>query len=330
MNLWMSFRSKRLATAAGVLTACGGILTPTTRADEGGTSFWVPGQYASLAAVPPSPGFTLTTTVYYYQGSAGGNDFFARHSDLKSNVDAKAPTLFLTPEWAPDFKIFGGQPSFALTFVGGYQDVSADVTLLPSGLTAGRSDSLWGFGDLYPMASIAWNKGSNNFMLYLTGDIPVGSYDPDRLANIGLGHGAIDAGGAYTYFNQKTGLEFSATLGFTYNFENPDTDYTSGIDSHLDWAVSQFLNEHLHVGIVGYVYYQLTPDDYPTSGISGQLRKQALGDHQSGVAAVGPEVGFFFKIGDKQAYANLRGYYEFWAQNRLEGFSVFLNVQIPL
>jgi hypothetical protein len=130
--------------------------------------------------------------------------------------------------------------------------------------------------------------------------------------------------------NEKTGLEFSATLGFTYNFENPDTDYTSGVDSHLDWAVSQFLNEHMHVGIVGYVYQQLTPDDYPTSGLVGQLREAALGDNISSVAGVGPEIGYLFKMADKQAYANLRGYYEFWAQNRTQGFAVFLNVQIPL
>jgi hypothetical protein len=38
-------------------------------------------------------------------------------------------------------------------------------------------------------------------------------------ANIGLGHGAIDAGGGYTYFNQQNGREFSAVTGFTYNFD---------------------------------------------------------------------------------------------------------------
>jgi len=320
----------RLAIAAVVLGCANGVLTPPARADESGASFWLPGQYASLAAVPPSPGFTLTTTVYYYQGTAGGNHSFARGDNLEANLDAKSPLLSLTPSWAPDIKLLGGQPSLSLTAFAGYEQVSADVTVLPSGTSAQQEDSLWGFGDLYPTASIAWNKGSNNWMVYLTGDIPVGSYEPDRLANLGLGHGAIDAGGAYTYLNQTTGLEFSGTLGFTYNFENPDTNYTSGVDSHLDWAVSQFLNEHMHVGVVGYVYYQLTPDDYPTSGIAGQLRKQALGDFQSGVAAVGPEVGYLFKIGSKQAYANLRGYYEFWAQNRTEGFSVFLNVQIPL
>ena len=41
-----------------------------------------------------------------------------------------------------------------------------------------------------------------------------------RLSNIGIGHGAIDGGGGYTYFNPQTGHEFSAVLGFTYlNFK---------------------------------------------------------------------------------------------------------------
>jgi hypothetical protein len=57
-------------------------------------------------------------------------------------------------------------------------------------------------------------------MAYMTGYIPVGSYAPNRLANVGIGHGAIDGGGALTYLNAETGTEFSATLGFTGNFEN--------------------------------------------------------------------------------------------------------------
>jgi hypothetical protein len=60
-------------------------------------------------------------------------------------------------------------------------------------------------------------------MTYLTGDIPVGSYNPNSLAGIGIGHAAIDGGGAYTYLNTKTDTSFLATLGFTKNFENYST-----------------------------------------------------------------------------------------------------------
>ena len=37
-------------------------------------------------------------------------------------------------------------------------------------------------------------SGVNNYMVYGTGDIPVGDYNSARLANLGLGHGAIDGG----------------------------------------------------------------------------------------------------------------------------------------
>ena len=44
----------------------------TARADEGGTGFWVPGQYASLAALSPSPGWSITTTLYYLERKRAG------------------------------------------------------------------------------------------------------------------------------------------------------------------------------------------------------------------------------------------------------------------
>ena len=55
------------------------------------------------------------------------------------------------------------------------------------------------------------------------GDIPVGTYDSTRLANLSIGHGAMDGGFGYTYFDQKAGHEFSAVTGFTYNLVNPST-----------------------------------------------------------------------------------------------------------
>jgi Putative MetA-pathway of phenol degradation len=84
-------------------------------------------------------------------------------------------------------------------------------------------DSITSVGDLYPMITLKWNSGVNNYMTYVTGDIPVGAYDPSRIANLGIGHGAIDAGGGYTYLNPATGLTLSGVAGFTYNFKNPDT-----------------------------------------------------------------------------------------------------------
>src|SRR5271170_1313556 len=47
-------------------------------ADEGGVSFWVPGQFGSLAAVPQTPGWSFAAVNYYTSVSAGGNVAAAR------------------------------------------------------------------------------------------------------------------------------------------------------------------------------------------------------------------------------------------------------------
>ena len=198
--------------------------------------------------------------------------------------------------------------------------VDATITGPNGGMISGhKEDTRWGWGDLYPTASLRWNKDVNNFMVYGTGDVPVGAYDPSRLANIGIGHGAIDGGAAYTYFNPQSGLEFSVLAGLTYNFENPDTDYQNGIDSHIDWGASKFLTPQLQVGVVGYFFRQLTGD----SG-SGAV----LGDFESQVAGIGPQIGYIFPAGDKQGYLNLRGYYEFAAEHRASGWNAFVTLAI--
>ena len=84
-------------------------------------------------------------------------------------------------------------------------------------LSANISNSTTGFGDLYPQFAFRWNSGVNNYMTYVTGDVPVGDYSSTSLSNIGIGHGAVDAGGGYTYFDPQTGHELSGVLGFTYN-----------------------------------------------------------------------------------------------------------------
>jgi hypothetical protein len=156
-------------------------------------------------------------------------------------------------------------------------------------------------------------------MTYVTGDIPTGTYDPARLSNFGIGHGAIDGGGGYTYADLKTGREFSVVTGLTYNFKNPSTDYQSGIDWHLDWGASQFISKQVHIGMVGYMYQQLTAD----SGAA-----VVLGEMKSRVLGVGPQIGFLFPVGDLHGYLNLKAYYEFDSNSRPEGWNAWVTFAV--
>lgn len=325
----MSIRSRQLVLA---LVAAGALAATPARADEGGVPFWFSGQYASMSAVPPTPGWTVTLLPYYYNGSAERSKTFAKGNTLVTTLDSHLWLMIAQLSYAWDTKVLGGVPMVGMSWGAGNNGTSANpLATLPSATPqVTRSDSANGGTDLYPIATLSWAKGNDNWMAYLTGDIPTGAYNSQRLSNIGLGHGAIDAGGGYTYLNEKSGLELSAVAGLTYNFKNSDTSYRSGVDSHLDWALSHFLSESWQVGVVGYAYYQLTNDSYPTDGIIGGLREQALGGFKSKVASVGPEVGYVFKMGKQMGYVNLRGYWEFWAQNRTEGYALFATINLPL
>jgi hypothetical protein len=314
-------------------------LVPTFAvADEGGISVWLPGQFGSLAAAPQQPGWSFANIYYHTSVSAGGDVAAARQFttraftrsatvNLNASLNASADLDFVSVNRVFETPVLGGQLAVGVTSAAGYNSTSINGTLTASigNLTATRtgstSDARGGVADLYPLASLRWNSGVNNFMVYMLGDIPVGTYDPARLANIGIGHGAIDGGVGYTYLNPQTGHEFSAVTGLTGNFANPDTHYQNGMDWHLDWGASQFLTKQLHVGAVGYVYKQINPD----SGAPA-----ILGGNESQVFAIGPQVGYLFPVGGVQGYLNLKAYREFNPARRADGWNLWLTFAISL
>ena len=307
-----------------LLCSAGVIFSSSAYADEGGASFWLPGQYGSLAATPAEPGWSMPLIYYHSSTDASGSKNFTIGGSLTAGIDVDVDLLLVVPTYVFAKPVFGGQATLSVAADYGRAEVDVDATLTGPGggvLSGSESDSNTAFGDIFPSASLRWNHGDHNTMIYTMLGVPVGSYDVERLANIGLNHWSVDAGGGYTYLNTKTGREFSATADLTYNFENPDTDYQNGIDAHLDWGASQFLSEQVHVGLVGYFYYQITGD-----GGDGAI----LGDFKSRVNGIGPQVGYIFKMGGKDAYLNLKGYWEFGAKHRPEGWNAWLTLVLPL
>jgi hypothetical protein len=328
--------ASRQACAAALVLGTATVAPTLARADEGGVSFWIPGFFGSLAAAPQTPGWSLATVYYHTSVSAGPNVAFARQvpvgrltvpftGNIAGNLNADADIGMAIPQYTFATPVLGGQAVVAMVVPVGHNRTSVDATLtgaagpLGFSVSGSRTDDATGFGDLIPQASLRWNSGVHNWMTYITGDIPAGVYNSTSLANLGIGHGAIDVGGGYTYLDPAAGREFSGVLGFTYNMVNPDTQYQNGIDMHFDWAASQFLSKQLFVGLVGYAYDQLSCD----SGAGDRL-----GCFESRVLGVGPQVGYIFPLGDHQGYLNLKAYKEFDASNRADGWNVWLTFAI--
>ena len=289
-------------------------------ADEGAASTWLPGQFASFAAVPGDPGFALETIYYTRSASASASGTFPIGASLTAGYTINENYVFVTPSYTFSDPVLNGQLWLGVTFAVGH--VESGVSAVLSGpfgsFAASDSDFMTGVGDLYPLATLKWQFGNHNLMTYATALVPVGAYDANRLAGIGIGYWAIDGGLGYTFANDA-GLEFSVTAGITYNFMNPHTEYQSGVDGHIDWGASIAVGEKLYLGAVGYFYRQLGPDSGP-----GAL----LGAFQSKVTAVGPQIGYALDLGVVHADLNLRGYREFDAQNRPEGWNLWLTLSL--
>ena len=298
------------------------LLQPTLAlADEGGASVWLPGQFASYASVPGDPGFSIESIVYVRNASASNGVDFSRGGGLLAGLSINEQYLYLTPTYAFATPVLAGQLAIGVTFSVGQSGANVWAVLAgPQGrsLSGSASDSASGISDLYPMASLKWQQGNNNAMVYVMGSAPTGAYDPNRLAGLGLGHWAVDWGLGYTYA-APSGFELSVTAGLTYNFVNPQTSYQSGLDGHVDFGTSYSFNDSLYAGAVAYVYNQLSPDT------GGALR---LGDFRSSVAGAGPQIGWSFAGGGLAFDVNVRGYKEFAAQNRPEGWNAYLTLSV--
>src|SRR5215475_10289446 len=156
----------------GVAAIAALLLAPVqvARADEGGVSFWIPGFYGSLAAVPQQPGWSLSNTYYHTSVSAGGGVALAREFEIKqvpanltarlnANVNATGDLGFVIPTYVFGTPVLGGQASASL--IGAYGVVnttlagqlSGNLTVpgvgsIPFMRSDSFSDTTWGFGDL--------------------------------------------------------------------------------------------------------------------------------------------------------------------------------------
>jgi len=301
------------------------LVAPDLSADEGGKSLYLLGKRGPLAGLIPKPGWYATDDVYYYQ--ADSRELVPIGGRVNQGVSVEALVNILQLTWITDINLGDARLALGATLPYGQVRVDANASALtPSGipLALAKSDDATGFGDPGLAASVGWKHRNGDLFrawsIYSALFIPVGSYELGRIANLGGNRWGLDLGSAFTMGNFKRGRELSGVLGVTFNGENKDTDYRSGTDLHLELAYRQHLPSGLAAGLAGYYFQQLTPD----SGSS------LLGDYKGRVAGIGPEIGYQFKAAGRTMGIDFRWYYEFAAQNRVEGNAFFLTFSLPL
>lgn len=316
---------------------------------ESATSVYLLGSKGSMAGVTPPPGTYITDVNYYYGGEAGGTAALSlalRRTgvsngpgglpltiDADIEIEGKAYYNIPTVTWVAPQKVMGGSFGAGLMLPVGWKQIDGKISAraaidlpgqLPD-LTVNQRfdihDDDTAFGDPLVTAFLGWHEGNWHWNAGVLANVPLGSWESDQLANIGFNHWAFDVSAALTWLDPQMGLEVSAAAGFTFNTENPDTDYTSGTDFHVEFALMQHFSKQFAIGASGYHYQQVTGD----SG-SGAV----LGDFKGRVTGIGPAVNYTFELGQLPVMTSLKWIHEFDSKNRLEGDMGFLTVTIPL
>lgn len=142
-----------------------------------------------------------------------------------------------------------------------------------------------------------------------------------HLSNIGFNRWGIDTTAAATWLDAQLGWEVSAAAGFTFNFENPETDYPSGTEFHVEWAIVRSFGKSFGIGFTGFHYQQVTGD-------SGEGAR--LGEFKGRTTAIGPLINYNFTMGQVPVSTSLRYFKELDVNNRLKGDAGLLSINIPL
>ena len=312
------------------------------QAAENAVGFYLLGTKGSMAGFVPPPGTYFIDVNYYYAGDTSGSAAVGvalrRLGNLTIeadvNIDANAYVNMPSVLWVAPGKVLGGSVGFGAIVPVGRKSVDVDLDVLATltlppplnrTLQVGRrfnfEDSSTEFGDPVLNALIGWHQGNWHWNIGTLVNVPIGPWSNDSISNIAFNHWAVDTTAAVTWLDPKIGFEVSSAAGFTFNWENPDTDYKTGTEFHVEWALLQHFSKTFAVGVVGYHYQQVTGD----SGAGA-----TLGDFEGRVTALGPAVTYSFLLGKIPVSTQWSWLHEFDVENRLEGDVGLLTVSMPL
>ncbi len=292
----------RLLSASLILLATG--VSKPVQATEGGGSSYPMGAENYMSGAMPPPGFYgIVYSSHYDADSLRGND------GKKLSVDFRVRASSIDPRfiWVTAQNLLGG--SLAFHTIMPLVDLKVDLN--------GHAQRKQGLGDMTFGAALGYHL-SDKLHAIVALDImaPTGEYDQDDLANIGRNYWDIQPVLAVSYVDPQ-GLNADAKIMYDFNLKNHATDYTSGQEFHVDYALGWGLAKGWVVGVGGYVYQQTTDD---------RQHGERLENNKGRAFAIGPSIKYtnsdgWFLTAKWQEETNVR--------NRADGEAYWLKLTVP-
>jgi hypothetical protein len=260
-----------MALVAAVMTF--GHARPASAA-EGGASHYLPGTAGDiLFAQPPEPGWQTAALLWYQSGDVSravlqGRVNFSLDIDLFLAIPSATYTF--------EQPVLGGTYTVGIAVPFGYANLDAQAVFPILGPRKASEDSFDLSDMVFTPVWLNWKVGAVSFKLAENVIAPTGGYDTSDSVNLGRNYWSFDTIAAVTWFNEKTGTAVDLAPGIMVNTENNKTDYKTGTEFHLDFAVNQFFSESFAVGIIGYWYQQVSGDS-GSGAVLGDFKSEAFG-----------------------------------------------------
>jgi hypothetical protein len=318
-------------TALAALVAGMASLSTSISAEEGGTGHYAIGGLATMVDVPPTDaGWVVQPLYLHYEGKSDNPLPFTAGTGNANDITAKVDAFVLGGVYTFENELFGAHYSVGVYVPYVWMDVTATTTKkipatiagqdIPAGTVVNQKAD--GLGDItFIPVMLAWKPDDNNWQYSFALPVyaPTGDYDKTRIANQGVNYWTVDPTVIASYSNLETGLNFTGSMGYTFNTENDDTNYQSGSVLHMEGSAQQLLPlgaGFASVGVNVFLYEQVTGD-------SGE--GAVYGDFKGSSYGVGPVIGYVLPTANSgTGVLEFRWLPELNTKNRLKGDYIWL------
>lgn len=292
-------------TSYPILLGAGlGLLAGLAQATEGGGSTYPMGAENYLSGAMPPPGRYAQFYIGHYEAdSLRGNDGRKLPVDFRVRANSIAPRFV----WVTEQQMLGGNLAFHAIVP--LVDLKVEIN--------GHSQSKRGLGDIIFGPALGYHLSEKmHAIVALDLLAPTGEFDRHDQTNIGRNYWGIEPVLALSYID-PAGLNIDAKIMYDFNLRNPDTDYRSGQELHMDYALGWGLNNGWVVGVGGYAYRQTTDD---------RQYGERIEDNKGRVFSIGPSVKYTSREG---WFLTAKWEQETQVRNRAQGDAYWVKLTVP-
>jgi hypothetical protein len=296
--------------------------TQPARALEGGVGAYLLGSRDTFAGIVPAPGTTAVTSDLYHLSAQGPTLSLGGVAVVDPKINVWLYKLGIAH--FVDTQILGGTAGIAVAipYAGGLLTAAGAL----GRFNATVEDKNSGFGDPAITPVIGWHAGNFHYNAAVSFFLPLGKYNLatvslspvaiDNALNFGKNRLGIVPSFSATYFDPKSGIEFSGSMSMEFALRNTATDWQTAPAFIVEGAALQHLANGLAFGVAGYGYEQVAED----SGTGAINFKNAVGaaSLEARVFGIGPIATYTTKIGTTSVSFKLKYSHELDARRRFE------------